>query len=67
MSKKKSYIEQNWFQYSSSWGNYKSDKYKSKGILKEEIRSLLVYGEYSKSELIEIRDLMKDMAFGEFL
>ncbi len=39
--------------------NYKSDKWKSRAIFKTEIQELLVNQDFSKKELIEIRDFIK--------
>ena len=39
--------------------NYKSDKWKSRAILKGEIHELLVHQDFSKKELIKIRDFVK--------
>ena len=48
--------------YNRRWGNYKSDKHKSKGILKEQIRTILTLGEFSKEELIKIKDTLEHLA-----
>lgn len=45
--------------YRARWGNYKSDDHKSKRILKQEISFIMVHGEFTKAELISIRDLIK--------
>ncbi len=45
--------------YEKEWGNYTSDKYKSLSTLKQEIASIMVHGEFTKSNLIAIRDLVK--------
>lgn len=45
--------------YQEDWGNYESDKYKSRSILKQEIASIMVHGEFTKTDLIAIRDLIK--------
>jgi hypothetical protein len=49
--------------HQSNWGNYKSDKWKSKAIMREEIRSLLIHGDYTKDQLIEIRDFLQERAW----
>jgi hypothetical protein len=46
--------------YDNEWGNYKSDKHKSKSILREEIRSILISGKFTKKELIKIKNYMLD-------
>lgn len=45
--------------YEKDWGNYKSDDHKSKRLLKQEISFIMVHGEFTKPELIAIRDLIK--------
>lgn len=45
--------------YEKDWGNYKNDDHKSKRILKQEISFIMVHGEFTKAELIVIRDLIK--------
>lgn len=57
-----SWKEDNKSRYIQEWGNYKSDKYKSKSTLREEIRDILVLGEFSKEELIKIKDVVKHLA-----
>ena len=45
--------------YLYDWGKYKSDKWKTKRIIKEEIRDLIALGNFSKAELIEIKNIIK--------
>ncbi len=63
-SKKEQLKQDNIHRYRQQWGNYKSDKYKTKKLLKEEIRDVLVYGEFSKDTLIIIKDYMKYFGLG---
>jgi hypothetical protein len=49
--------------YELEWGNYKSDKYKTKKILKEEIRDILLLGKFSKQDLLDIKNYSKRKAF----
>ncbi len=49
--------------YDLMWGNYKSDKYKSKKILRAEISNILHLGKFSKAELKLIKDLVKEKGF----
>jgi len=44
--------------YLEEFGNYKSDKHKSKRLLKYEVSFLLTHTNLSKKSLIEIRDLL---------
>lgn len=44
--------------YLEDWGNYKSDEHKSKSLLREEIRDILVHGTFCRKTLILIRDLL---------
>ncbi len=46
--------------YEKDWGNYQSDKYKSRSILKQEISSIMVHGEFTKDDLIAIRNFTKN-------
>lgn len=46
--------------YKKRWGNYKSDKYKSKGLLQSEISFIMAHGEFTKQDLIAIRDFIKE-------
>lgn len=50
-------------QYKLSWRNYKSDKHKSKKILRSQISDLFTYGTFTKEELIEIKDAIEQRAF----
>jgi hypothetical protein len=63
ISKAKQLMHDSYFRYKESWGNYKSDKHKSKRILKQEIISILVHGSFTRQELILIKNLAKDKAF----
>ncbi len=45
--------------YEKDWGNYKSDTHKSRKLLKQEISFIMVHGEFTKSDLIIIRDFIK--------
>ena len=49
--------------YLYEWGNYKSDRNKTKRILGQEIGDILSYGEFSKKDLIAIKDLCKTLGF----
>ena len=59
---KKQLLQDSWHRYRLSWGNYKSDKYKSKRIVRGEITDLLHLGSFSKAQLVEIKDLIYNMA-----
>ncbi len=61
------YRQDNWSCYQASWGNYESDKHKSRSILKEEIRDILVHGTYNKASLIVLKDTAKLLGFSEFI
>jgi hypothetical protein len=50
--------------YKYYWGNFKSDKYKSKKTLKTEIRDILYLGTYSRNRLIKLKEITKE--FGGF-
>jgi len=67
MTKTKKLRRDGWFRYSDNWGNYRSDKHKSKRILSSEIASIMVHANFTKKELIEIRDYVKKKAFSEFM
>lgn len=54
-----------YLRYCTQWENYKSDKHKTKAILREEIRDLLVYGTYTKEDLVKLKETVKDVAFRE--
>jgi len=45
-------------EYKKRWGNYKSDKWKSGRILWAEITDILHVGDFSKRELIEIKNVL---------
>ena len=62
-SKNEEYDKANYQRYLEDWGNYKSDKWKSNSILREEIRSILALGNFSKEELKAIKDIMKMFGF----
>ena len=49
--------------YNLEWGKYKSDKNKTKSLLKEEIRDILIYGSFTKDDLIQIKNFAKDKGF----
>ena len=49
--------------YKHEWGNYKSDKHKSKRILSAEISDIMSFGEFSKTDLIDIKDFAYSIAF----
>lgn len=50
--------------YKDLWGNYKSDRHKTKGVLKEKIRDLLVHAPLNKFNLIQIKSLILEIAKG---
>ena len=47
-----------WHRYRLEWGNYKSDKHKTKRILRQEIDDLFRCAHYTKAELIELKNMM---------
>ena len=51
--------------YKIRWGNYKSDDYKSRKVLKEEIRDILTLGKFSVEELVNIKNYTKGKGFKE--
>jgi hypothetical protein len=51
--------------YIDQWGNYKSDKHKSKRLMRSEIIDILVHGSFNNIDLIDIRDFAKGLAFEE--
>ena len=51
------------FRYQRMWGNYKSDKWKSKILQRAEIKDLLALGDFTKQELIEIKEFVLERAF----
>ena len=59
----KSLKEKGYQRYIDDWGNYKSDKHKSKRILSSEIKDILSFGSFTKVDLIDIRDSVKGLAF----
>ena len=56
MSKRERLIVDSLFRYNQNWGNYKSDKWKSKRTLKSQIAELLSLGNFSKRDLINIKE-----------
>lgn len=42
--------------YEELWGNYKSDKWKTKGILRAEITNMLSIFHFTKDEMKEIKN-----------
>lgn len=61
--KKAQKIELGKAHYKKHWGNFKSDKWKKKTILKVEISVLLRNGFFTKKDLIEILELVRKRAF----
>lgn len=49
--------------YLDEWGNYKTDEWKTKGLLREEIEDIIYLGNFSKEELIKIKNKLKERAF----
>jgi len=65
MTKKQRLASDDKFRYMREWDNYKSDKNKTKKILKEQIRDALVYGRFTKNDLLKIKELIEDVGFNE--
>lgn len=61
--KKSEKIERAKAHYLRGWGNFKTDKWKKKVILKLEICELLRMGIYDKKTLIEILEYVRKLAF----
>ena len=51
--------------YNHNWGNYKSDKNKSRKIVMAEITDILYLGSLTIDDLLEIKNLAKKLGFGE--
>lgn len=49
--------------YDIEWGNYKSDKHKTKKTLKVQIRDILSYGTFTKKELMRIKEILETVGF----
>ena len=56
-----------WRRYKESWGNYRSDKWKSKRILKTEISDIMSLGSFNKEDLINIKEFIIGLGFDEFV
>lgn len=61
-SKTKRLIQDSWHRYRLAWGNFKSDRHKSKRTLRAEISDLLGYGHFTKKDYIKIKDMIYDIA-----
>jgi hypothetical protein len=56
---KKIKILDNWHLYKSQWGNYKSDQWKKKSILRCEIHDLIRFCFFTKDDLIDIKNFIR--------
>ena len=56
--------EQNKKTYIRGWGGFKSHKWKKKNILRVEISDALRFGDFTKKELIEILDTVREKGMG---
>ena len=54
-----------YWRYCLEWGNFKSDKYKRKAWLRGEIRDILIFGSFTKKDLISIKNHIKEVGFKE--
>lgn len=59
-TKKGNRNKDHYHRYKLEWGNYQTDKYKTKKILRQEIGDLLRCIDLPKADLIEIKELIHE-------
>jgi hypothetical protein len=64
-TKKQRLIQDSIHRYKLSWGNFKSDRWKSYYTLRAEVADLMAIRKFSKKELIEIKNFIKKIALEE--